>query len=113
MRKSALLYNLFAWAAVYVLWIAVFQNRSFTLTRTLTVEFCYMLFIAADFYTIVYYLIPQVLDKRGYVPFVGSAFVLLFISSLLRARLALFMNNAIFLKGTPQIPFLDLVATSM
>src|SRR3954467_9012881 len=107
LRKAPFLYHLFCWAALYVLWIAVFQNRSFALTRTLTVQFCYLIFIALDYYTMIYLLVPRVLHKKGIALFITSDLILLFVSGFLRTQLAIFMSAAVFSIGKPQPSFLN------
>src|SRR5256885_14291027 len=102
MKKRALLYNILCWAILYVLWIAVFQNRSFELTRTLTVQFCYLILIALDYYIILYFIIPKVLHDKGYFAFIGINLLLLSVSAYLRTRLSLFMNVHVFLIGRQQ-----------
>lgn len=112
-NKLAFIYHITCWAVLYVLWIAVFQNRTFALTRTLTVEFCYLIFIALDYYLIIGFLVPQVLQKKGYIYFSILTVLLLAVSALLRSRLALFMNYTIFLKGNPQPSLVQVFSKSI
>ena len=70
MSKSILYHALF-WAAVYLLWVAVFRSYSITLTRTMTIEFCYLIFITADFYAVNNFIIPKLLLKKKYVLFIS------------------------------------------
>lgn len=96
-------YHLLFWAAIYLLWIFVFRNYSFSVTKTITVEFCYLLFITADFYIISYLLIPRLLLKRKYVLFFIAAIAVIALSSWLRALVAVQMNAHIF--HVVQVPF--------
>jgi two-component system LytT family sensor kinase len=113
LRKAPLLYHIFCWAALYVLWIAVFQNRSFALTRTLTVQFCYLIFIALNYYILIYFLVPRVLHKKGIGFFILCDLALLLVSAYLRARLAIFMSANVFLVGKPQPAFWGVLEASV
>ena len=100
-RNRYLLHGL-SWATVYFFWIIVFQKTSFALSRTATIEFCYLVFIAANFYLNTYYAIPNFLYRRRYFQF-----AILFISgitmaALLRVPLASYLNAHYFLIGQPQ-----------
>ena len=43
------------WLCLYIVWVMVFQKREFAFSRTATVELCYLIFIAANFYFNVYF----------------------------------------------------------
>ncbi len=96
MKGRSFLYHGFFWIAVYILWIAVFRNYSLTLTKTLTVEFCYLLFIIADYYTVHYYIIPKLFLKKKYALFVITTIAVLSLSAWLRAMVAVQMNLHFF-----------------
>ena len=38
------------WTALYFVWVLLFRGQTLTFTRTLTVQFCYLVFIAANYY---------------------------------------------------------------
>jgi len=94
--KFKFLYHGLFWVAVYLLWGFVFRNYSFSLTKSLTVEFCYLVFITADYYIITYYILPEFLKKKRYVLFVTYTLVLIAFSTLLRAIVSLEMNIHVF-----------------
>jgi len=52
------------WVGLYILWVLVFQNRTITITRTIGIEFCYLVFIALNYYFTINYLIPTLLNKN-------------------------------------------------
>lgn len=84
------------WVGLYLFWILVFQKRSFAFSQTATIEFCYLLFIGANFYFNVYFAIPRFLYKQRY-----AEYALLFIggvllTALLRVPLAIYMNTHVF-----------------
>ena len=113
LKKISIFYHIFCWAALYVLWIAVFQNRSFAITRTLTVQFCYLIFIALDYYIMIYLLVPQILYKKGISLFIVCDLILLMASAFLRTQLALFMSANFFLTGKPQPAFFTVFESSI
>lgn len=94
--KVKFLYHGLFWVAVYLLWVFVFRNYSFSLTKSLTVEFCYLVFITADYYIITYYILPQFLKKKQYALFIGYTLALIAFSALLRAIVSLEMNLHVF-----------------
>jgi LytS/YehU family sensor histidine kinase len=104
LRRAIVLYHILSWGILYILWIYFFQNHAFTFTRTLTVQFCYLSFVAADYYFIVYFLFDRVLYKRGYFLFILSAVGIIGVSSVLRSALAVFMNADFFMRGLEQPP---------
>lgn len=85
-----------AWLAVWLSWVLVFRNYSFSLTKSMTIEFCYLLFITGDFYIILYGFVPRLLKKRRHVLFFLSSVLLIGFSAWLRALLSREMNIHIF-----------------
>ena len=84
------------WLGLYIFWILIFQNRTFTISRTMTVEFCYLIFIAAIYYTSIQYLIPKFLYKKYYVSFFLILLLAISAGALLRVPLVYFMNEYVF-----------------
>jgi two-component system LytT family sensor kinase len=102
MNRRRLWINIALWAGLYLCWILVFQKRTFMFSRTMTVEFCYLLFIAANYYFNVFFTIPGFLYKKKY-----GYFSLLFLAgimagALLRVPLAQYLNLHLFIPGKPQ-----------
>ena len=62
----------------------------------MTIEFCYLIFITADYYAISNFIIPQFLIKKKYVLFVSAILLTILLSALLRALVALQMNLHFF-----------------
>jgi len=98
------LYHSLFWAGVYLLWIAVFRSYSFSLTKTITIEFCYLIFITADYYAINNFVIPLFLFKTKYVLFVSLTLLIIALSAWFRTLVALQMNLRIF-NVTPPVDF--------
>jgi len=101
------------WIGLYFLWVTVFQKRAFSFSRTMTIQFCYLLFIAGNYYFNVYYTIPVFLYKKRY-----TAFSLLFMggvvaASLLRVPLATYLNQHYFAPGKPPPGFSELFFNSV
>ena len=109
--KNKFKYHCLFWLGVYLLWVFVFRNYSFSLTKTVTVEFCYLLFITADYYVIIYYLLPRFFKSKRYVWFGLYSAVLIAVSALLRALVSLQMNLHVF--GGPRPVFGALYLTSL
>ncbi len=101
------------WIGLYFFWIMVFQKREFAFSRTATIELCYLLFIAANFYFNITYTIPNYLYRKRYL-----GFILLFIAgivatALLRVPLALYLNAHYFLVGKEQPAMATLFINSL
>jgi two-component system, LytTR family, sensor kinase len=62
----------------------------------MTVEFCYLIFITADYYAINNFIVPRFLLEKKYAFFVSAIVLVIAISAWLRASVALQMNRHIF-----------------
>jgi two-component system LytT family sensor kinase len=107
-----LTYHVLFWAAVYLLWIILFRSYSVALSKTMTIEFCYLIFITADYYLVNDFILPQLLHKKKYLLFVSSILILILTSSWLRALVALNMNRHFFHTPTP-VEFYTLLFNSL
>lgn len=94
--KNKFLYHCLFWLGVYLLWVFVFRNYSFSLTKTVTIEFCYLVFITVDYYVIVDYLLPRFFKSKRYGWFALSSLTLIAVSALLRALVSVQMNLHVF-----------------
>jgi two-component system LytT family sensor kinase len=99
--RHKFIYHILFWLGIYLLWIFVFRNYSFSLTKTVSVEFCYLVFITADYYAAIYFIVPRFLKKKKYVYFVLLTVGLIGFSALLRAIVAWQMNMHVFVTTTP------------
>ena len=104
MKNRAFLYHLLFWAGIYLLWVLVFRSYSFTLFKTMTIEFCYLIFITADFYAINNFIVPRFLHKKKYTLFVAATIITIALSAWLRALVAIQMNLHFF-HAIPTISF--------
>jgi hypothetical protein len=108
-KWSALLW----WPLLYFFWIMVFQKREFAFSRTATIEFCYLIFIAANFYFNLYFIIPRFLYRKKYFLFVLFMILGIVVAALLRVPLATYLNQHYFLIGRPQPGFFVLFKNSL
>src|SRR3954447_8871591 len=96
MKKASVWMHIAAWTVLYSLWVAIFQNHAFSFTRTVTVQFCYLLFITANYYFIDGFLSPRYLVRKKYGYFIALVLLSVLISAWLRALVALQMNQLFF-----------------
>jgi two-component system LytT family sensor kinase len=76
--------------------VLLFRSYSVAITRTMTVEFCYLLFITADYYAINSFAIPGLLGRKRYLLFVFAVVAIIAVSAALRGLLALYMSRHYF-----------------
>lgn len=62
----------------------------------MTIEFCYLIFITADYYAIANFIIPRFLLRKKYVRFISSTFLIIAVSAWLRASLSIQINQYVF-----------------
>jgi hypothetical protein len=89
------------WVGLYLCWITLFRDRVFTVTRTLTVQFCYLLFVAANYYAQLHYAIPKLLNRKRYLAFALFLPAAIAITALLRTPLAIWLQVHYFHTGSP------------
>ena len=82
----------------------MFRSYSVAIARTMTIEFCYLLFITADYYAIRAFAIPRLLGRRvrerkEYLIFVAAVAAVIAVSAALRAGLAFYINVKFFGTG--------------
>lgn len=113
MTKQKTWIQLLCWLGLYVFWVMVFQKREFAFSRTVTVEFCYLIFIAANFYFNIYFTIPNYLYRKKYIAFGSSLLAGIVVAALLRVPLATYLNKNYFLIDRPQPGFTELFINSL
>lgn len=103
MKPASLKYlqHILCWTGLYLFWILVFQKRSFAFSQTATIEFCYLLFIGANFYFNVYFTIPRLLYKQRYAAFTLLFLAGILLTSIFRVPLAQYMNAHVFSVASP------------
>jgi len=96
LKRRTFIYHSLFWAAIYLFWVVVFRSYSFGLTKTMTVEFCYLIFITADYYAINDLIVGRFLLKKKYVLFAGATIAVIGLSAWFRALVARQMNLRYF-----------------
>ena len=70
LNSDSIILQAFLWIALYAIWILVFRNHSITVTRTMGIEFCYLIFIGMNYYFNVYIGIRHFLYRKKYGQFI-------------------------------------------
>jgi two-component system, LytTR family, sensor kinase len=96
MPYRTVLYHVLAWMGIYLLWLMIFHSYSVQLSKTITIQFCYLIFIMTDYYAISLYTIPRLLSTGRYFLFITSTIALIVLSAMLRTCLAVFMSRHYF-----------------
>lgn len=104
--------NLLLWGILYLFWVLVFQHRSLAFSKTLTVEFCYLVFIAANYYLAIFFTVPTFLYRKKYLHFAVALLAGIVTAALLRAPLAQYMNRNYFGEVAAQAGFAELFINS-
>jgi two-component system LytT family sensor kinase len=99
------------WVGLYLFWILVFQKRSFAFSQTATIEFCYLLFIGANFYFNVYFAVPRFLYKQRYPEYALLFIAGVLLTAVLRVPLAMYMNTHVFLVAKLPTPINIFIAS--
>lgn len=111
-KRNDIILQLIAWAALYFFWIMVFQKRAFAFSRTATIEFCYLVFVALNYYFNIYFAIPKFLYQKKYTSFIVSLLACIGCTALLRVPLAMYLNAHYFLQDKQQPGFSELFLNS-
>ncbi|HET9823975.1 MAG TPA: histidine kinase [Chitinophagaceae bacterium] len=112
MTKKPGWYHIVFWIALYLFWILVFQKRAFAFSKTITVEFCYLLFIAANYYFNIYFAVPRFLYTKKYGTFTALFLAGIITAALLRVPLATYLSLHFFAPGKTPPGFYELFLNS-
>jgi hypothetical protein len=102
MNKYRVWIHLAGWGVLYLLWVTVLRYHALSVSRTLTVEFCYLVFIAAGYYFHSLVTIPRLLYKGKYLAFGLLLPLAAMVAAGLRVPLVLYLNAHYFLPGAAQ-----------
>ena len=97
------LYHWGFWLLAYFFWVYIFRNSTLVLTHTITIQFCYLVFIAASYYFNSLYAIPKLLNKKKYVQFFLSFLGAVIVTAWLRVPVSYFIRKYLF--GVPAQDF--------
>ena len=106
-------FDIIWWAALYLFFVFILQNRVITLSRSLTVQFCYLVFIAANYYFQVLYGIPRFLHRKQYLLFVTLLITGIAVTAALRVPLVVYMNSHVFPSGNNTQGLIDIFYSSL
>lgn len=100
LRINKLAYHLLFWLFAYLFWIFIFRNGTLVLTHAITIQFCYLVFIAGNYYFNWLYTVPRLLNNRKYIAF-GLCFLLgVIFGALLRVPVSYLVNTYLFKADT-------------
>lgn len=106
-------FDILWWAALYLFFVFILQNRVITLSRSLTVQFCYLAFIAANYYLQVLYGIPRFLHHKQYLLFVTLLIAGIVTTAALRVPVVVYMNNHVFSSANTSQGLTDIFYASL
>jgi sensor histidine kinase YesM len=84
------------WLMAYLFWIFIFRNGTLVLTHAITIQFCYLIFIAGNYYYNSLFTVPYLLNKKRYLLF-GICFLLGIVAgAALRVPVSFFISRYLF-----------------
>ncbi len=89
-------YHILFWLLAYLFWIYIFRNSTLVITRAITIQFCYLIFIAANYYFNSYYNIPKLLNKKKYISFVILFIAGIVTTAILRVPVSILVYRYVF-----------------
>ena len=100
LKANKIIYHLLFWLLAYLFWVLIFRNSTLVLTRAVTIQFCYLIFIAANFYYNSLFTVPFLLNKKKYLLF-GICFLAgILAGALLRVPVSFLVNRYLFKVNT-------------
>lgn len=101
MKINKLAYHLVFWLSAYLFWIFIFRNGTLVLTHAITIQFCYLLFIAVNYYFNAFYAIPFLLNKKKYILFSVCFIAGIAVTAGLRVPVSAWVNVNLFNNPLP------------
>jgi hypothetical protein len=89
-------YHTAFWLSAYFFWIFIFRNTALVITRTITIQFCYLVFIAANYYFNSLYAIPGLLNRRKYPQFITAFLAMIIATAWLRVPVSYLVRKYLF-----------------
>jgi two-component system, LytTR family, sensor kinase len=96
LKINKAIYHLGFWSLAYFFWIYIFRNNALVITHTITIQFCYLVFIAANYYFNSLYAIPKLLNRKKYAQFAGAFLAMIVFTAWLRVPVSYFVRNYLF-----------------
>lgn len=105
-------YHIVFWLIAYIFWIYIFRNGTLVLTHTITIQFCYLAFISANYYFNAAYTIPQLLNKKKYAGFAVLFAGGVLVTALLRVPVSYWVTGHVFGQSVHQFNYLKVFGDS-
>ncbi|MBS1524745.1 MAG: histidine kinase [Bacteroidetes bacterium] len=96
MKIHKAIYHVGFWLLAYFFWIYIFRNNTLVISHTITVQFCYLLFIAANYYFNSLYAIPRLLNREKYIAFFAAFFAGIIVTAWLRVPVSYLVRRYLF-----------------
>ncbi|MBS1690099.1 MAG: histidine kinase [Bacteroidetes bacterium] len=96
MKTNKVLYHFAFWLLAYLFWVFIFRNSTLVLTHAITIQFCYLVFIAANYYFNILYNIPQLLNKKEYLKFTLLFVLGITVTALMRVPVSMWVSRYVF-----------------
>jgi two-component system LytT family sensor kinase len=96
LKVNKIVYHFLFWLVAYLFWVFIFRNGTLIITHAITIQFCYLIFIAANYYFNSLYNIPHLLNKKKYVAFVAYFISAIVITAILRVPVSILVYRYVF-----------------
>ncbi len=96
MKIPKVTWHLLFWLLAYLFWIFIFRNGTLVFTHAITIQFCYLVFIAANYYFNSAYAIPHLLNKKRYTAFGGCFFAGVLLGAIVRVPVSYLVSKYLF-----------------
>jgi LytS/YehU family sensor histidine kinase len=96
LKFNKVVYHIAFWLLAYLFWIFIFRNGTLVLTHAITIQFCYLVFVSANYYLNTLYAIPHLLNKKQYVKY-GLVFLTgILVTALIRVPVSAWVVTHVF-----------------
>lgn len=100
LKNNKVIYHLTFWLLAYLFWIFIFRNGTLVLTHALTIQFCYLIFIAGNYYYNSLFTVPALLNRKRYPAFGFCFLVGILAGALLRVPVSFMVSKYLFKVST-------------
>jgi len=112
MLKNKIIYHICFWLLAYVFWIYIFRNGTLVLTHTITIQFCYLAFISANYYFNTLYTIPYLLNKNRQLAFGVYFMGGIAVTALIRIPVSMLVTIYVFGVSHPHFDYISIFCNS-
>ncbi|HVV54290.1 MAG TPA: histidine kinase [Mucilaginibacter sp.] len=96
LKTNKIIYHIAFWLLAYFFWIYIFRNNTLVITHTITIQFCYLVFIAANYYFNSFFAIPRLLNQKKYLSFFTAFLGAVVLTSWLRVPVSYLVRKYLF-----------------